>query len=164
MTLLKRKKKPVVGTTKKVASIPAWEKLMRCFNPAAYASGGGMPGKQGRPRRWTLHGLAGVLNVDPLKLLAELKASGKVVGYCCPDVAGSPIFYLKELRSIMIDTANDRVWDQAVEFLKKYPFPATKGFRRFARAGQPVNMPSAFDPSDPEDAKYEVLVKEALAA
>jgi hypothetical protein len=56
------------------------------------------------------------------------------------------------------------VWDQAVKFLEKYPFPETKGFRRFARAGQTVNMPSAFDPSDPEDAKYEVLVKEALAA
>ena len=48
-----------------------------------------------RPRRTSLHTLTLMLGrKDPLALAKEMEASGKVVGYVCPDVS-TPIFYLK---------------------------------------------------------------------
>lgn len=145
-------KKPVKRAKKAVAEkapelvandnkMPSWEIVLRVINP-----------KSSRPRRMSLHTLAYVLgkktSEEAQELANELEKSGKVVGYRCPDVQ-TLIFYLKDYAKNgikvtdpngltvtlngMIDTRIDGVWKMVPEYLKKYPFPKIKGFKRFAK-------------------------------
>jgi hypothetical protein len=87
-----------------------------------------------RPRRTSIHTIAAVCGYKNItKLAAEMKKSGKVLGYKCPDVSAY-IFYLKSLKNHpgMINTPSARVWDNLPAFFAKHPFPAVKGFKRFA--------------------------------
>jgi hypothetical protein len=112
--------KPAIPKTSK---LPDWEVMLSVLSPTI-----------NRPRRTSLHTLAAVLGrKDPQKLADEMRKSGKVVGYVCPDIQ-SPIFYLKSLRkhSGMIDTASANIWKEVPTYLEKHPFPKVKGFKRFA--------------------------------
>lgn len=159
----------------KAKKMPAWEVYLNVMNP-----------KINRPRRSSLHTLAYVCGYkNPLKLAKEMKDSGKVVGYVCPDVQ-TPIFYLKKLASHpgMIDTRDEFVWGKwpyeeagaksLSGFVKKNPFPKIKGFRRFADnpywtggawgKGEYVRAGSfgMKDPYEPEDHEYGRAVIKAL--
>lgn len=93
--------------------------------------------KKKRPRRTSLHTLATILGrTDIVALAKEMEASGKVVGYRCPDVK-CLIFYLKSMidRPGMIDTRDSNVWKTVEPFLVEQPWPAVKGFKRFANGG-----------------------------
>jgi hypothetical protein len=86
-----------------------------------------------RPRRTSLHTLTLMLGrKDPLALAKEMEASGKVVGYVCPDVS-TPIFYLKSMTQHpgMIDTRDAGIWGKLSAFFEKNPYPKVKGFKRF---------------------------------
>lgn len=104
---------------------PLWKVVLSVINP-----------KDTRPRRMSLHTLAHCLGLETeqevLALAADMKESGEVVGYVCPDV-NTPVFYLKELAKLpgMIDTRDAKVWTQIEKWLKDYPYPAVKGFKRF---------------------------------
>ncbi len=120
-----KKSKAAIKTIKKApkTKIPAWEIMLNVMSPTIK-----------RPRRTSLHTLATVIgHKDPLKLAKEMKKSDKVVGYVCPDVK-TPIFYLKSLANHpgMIDTRDSKVWGKLEAFIKKHPYPAVKGFKRFA--------------------------------
>jgi len=136
--------------------IPAWEVVLGVINP-----------KNKRPRRTSLHTLAYVIGAtDLLALAKEMKESGKVVGYVCPDVR-TPIFYLKRMcgdPSVpgMIDSRNDSIWDKwsypsvgcasLGEFVAKFPYPEIKGFKRFAYSGK-YEMAKPYEPEDFEYAR-----------
>lgn len=120
----------------KAKKIPAWEVMLGVVNP-----------KNKRPRRTSLHTIAAVTGAkDPLKLAKEMKASGKVVGYVCPDVQ-TPIFYLTSMvdHPGMIDDRDPNVWGKWLyrdagagslkEFVKNNPYPKVKGFKRFVYGG-----------------------------
>lgn len=148
-----------------------WEVMLNVINPAST-----------RPRRLSVHTIATTLakagfeGRDPLTILKEMEESKKVVGYVCPDVQ-TPIFYLVDLCKLpgMIDTRNPGCWKSGREWITKYPWPETKGFKRFAGGvyeevngnkyakyiPNPSNMKdAAFEPAD---LPYEKLVLEHLA-
>lgn len=118
-----------------------------------------------RPRRTSLHTLATVTGRDDCKALAkEMEESGLVVGYRCPDVR-TLIFYRKDMISCpgMIDTRDAKVFTMIDAILTEYPFPANRGFRRFAaRANLAYGMPDPF--FDGEDYPYACAIREALLA
>jgi hypothetical protein len=87
-----------------------------------------------RPRRTSIHTLAIMCGrKDPLAMAKEMKASGKVEIYVCPDVK-TPITYLKTMMKHpgMITGDRPETWDQLEAFFEKNPYPAVKGFKRFA--------------------------------
>jgi len=140
-----------------------WEVMMSVINP-----------KSTRPRRTSLHTLAYVLGrKDPLALAEEMRKSGKVVGYVCPDVK-TPIFYLEKLCKLpgMIDTREAGIWDKLPAFFEKNPYPTVKGFRRFKGGtwsggeygkGKFTPAQTAMDvPYEEEDYEYARLIIKTL--
>lgn len=153
----------MVKDIKSEEKLTDWEVVLNCINP-----------KSTRPRRMSLHTLASVTGrTDIMELAKELEASGKVVGYRCPDVQAL-IFYLKDLCKLpgMIDTRNAGVWKMVPDFIKEHPFPKVKGFKRFAGAqwtggtygkGEYIrNSPAMEFPFEPEDFPYARVVVKAL--
>lgn len=157
--------------------MPAWEVVLNVLIPDGP--------KKGRPRRMSLHTLGYCIKATDLKALAkEMEASGKVVGYVCPDVQ-TPIFYLKSLAHMptMIDTRDERVWGKwgyptagaksLGGFIKKNPYPEIKGFKRFAQGewsggkygvGTYIPAKSGMNkPFEKEDFNYAKLIIKALA-
>lgn len=134
-----------------------WEVMMSVINPVVGDFG------SGRPRRTSVHTIAAVVGRDALTILEEMKASGKVVGYVCPDVR-TPIFYLSELSGLpnMIDTRNEQCWDAARQKIKDFPPEKVKGFKRFA-GGSDANY--AMDvPYEAADKPYHDAILAALKA
>ena len=146
--------------------IPDWEVMLSVINPDQ---------SRPRPRRTSLHTLAYVLGrKDPLALAKEMEASGKVLGYVCPDVK-TPIFYLEKMVGLptMIDTRDAKVWGtwryptagaaSLQEFMEKNPFPQVKGFKRFGNGNMGVGSPNAMPvPYEPADYPYARLIIKAL--
>lgn len=134
-----------------------WEVVMSVCNPNKSDGFGG-----GRPRRMSIHTIAAMCKRDPHVVLMEMRESGDVVGYSCPDVQCT-IFYLKSMAKLpkMIDTRSDGCWDTALADLKAHPYPATKGFFRDADARE--HGYAAKVPFIPRDKAYEDAIKDALA-
>lgn len=116
-------------------------------------------GNKNRPRRMSIHSIAAVCERDPNVILNEMEKSDAVLGYCCPDVGESPIFYLKELRGIMTDTPTANAFKTAAEWLVKYPFPKYQGFQRHVDKDK-FAMACPFDEAD---ADYEKQLRANLA-
>lgn len=102
-----------------------WEVLFRVIDPNTFPVWGVY-----RPRRMSIHTASAILGRDAITLLKEMEASGEVAGYRCPDVS-CVIFYLDELKKIMVDTRTDGCWEQARAQVKTDPPALVKGFGRF---------------------------------
>ncbi len=134
-----------------------WEVVLSVINPTTDKTSYGY----GRPRRLSLHTIAEMVGRDAATVLVEMKESGKVVGYVCPDVR-TPIFYLKDSAKLpnMIDTRNEAVWTAAAQKIVDFPPATVKGFRRFAGTKK-YEMDVPFEE---EDKPYEAAIKAALSA
>ena len=115
-------------------------------------------GNRNRPRRMSIHTIASVVGRDPLDVLKEMEKSDLCLGYCCPDVGGAPIFYLKKLRGIMTDTPTQNAFNLARDWIIKYPIDKVKGFKRHAGANFAMSTPF-----DTEDGDYEKELQQKLA-
>jgi hypothetical protein len=149
-----------------------WEIVLSVINPVKEGYG------SGRPRRLSLHSIVAMVKRDAATVLKEMKDSGLVVGYVCPDVK-TPIFYLLGNAKLpnMIDTRNAAVWEAAAEKIKTHPPEKVKGFKRFAAyhkkadgsldyaKGMIKDPDYSMDvPFEAEDADYEKAIVEALGA
>lgn len=130
--------------------------------------------KKGRPRRMSMHTLAYLCGCktrrEVLALMKEIKESGEVVGYVCPDVH-TPIFYLKANAKLptMIDTRDEKVWTVLEKWLDDYPYPEVKGFKRFpANAYDPktgkidYSVYGMKEPFEESDKAYAANIEKAL--
>lgn len=148
-----------------------WEVLMQTIDPAAARCG---VERKPRPRRWSLNGLAAVTERPPEVIADEMRLSGRVLGYYCPDVECC-VFYLTYLRGRMIDSSdcrpadeNDersvpmdkqRVWSKVQRDILLFNTKGVRGFKRFSTNN---HLQEAFDKRDLGDQKYAILCSDAL--
>lgn len=142
---------------------PAWQVYMETICP-----------KIKRPRRSSLHTICYVCGYDdPISVAEEMRKSGKVYGYRCPDVSCLIFYHESQLgRPTMIDTRDPSVWKKVEPFLKERPYPQYKGFKRFAQAtwtggaygkGKQIPANSGMSvPYEPDDYPYARAVIKAL--
>lgn len=135
-----------------------WQVLLTVINPIKGDFG------SGRPRRLSLHTIAAVCGRDAATILEEMRTSGEVVGYVCPDVQ-TPIFYLKANSKLpnMIDTRNDGVWAAAAQKIVSHPPEKVKGFKRFGTGDVGLGSGMSY-PFEESDKPYAAEIKKVMTA
>lgn len=157
---IKKKVTPAVTNGRNADGKFDWQVLLTVINPGTSKDDYGA----GRPRRLSLHTIAAVCGRDAAVILEEMRTSGEVVGYVCPDVR-TPIFYLKANSKLpnMIDTRNDGVWEAAKEKLISHPPEKVKGFKRFGTGDVGLGSGMSY-PFEESDKPYAAEIKKVMTA